>query len=481
MDNKVAFEIEPSTVGRFALGGAVTGASTAAILNLLRLVNDLRNTKEEAKAPSATDANTIVLTLPRRKTAEDCASNSNAPTKVKKVNKPKVSLTTGPKNQLRYNTGEFGAKTAGTGWPTLTVASLAALGSGAAGAALVNKIYEKRREQELENELTAVQQEYMDSLQSGKAAESIAAIFDVPLGKEAGDSGFSLFNTPLAAAALLTVLGTGGTAYVTKRILDEKLRDAQSKGLDLPKVKRIIFNTAGAETPTKEGETECTEEDIDCIKAAFGVMLDRVSPSTTILEVPYVKEAMVKANTSVPKLFKLAGDMDNLMAYMQQSPDLRNLIQRASLEKHPILKHFKWGLKIPGIRGMADKKLYAGLTEALGPKQPVAPPAPAVAGNLRTPLDDDPMFDLKRAFVTPGSVMSSLIGSRMADAGNQEALTEAIIRANEAAKAKTTATPETVTEDIALEAGDPEAEAYLAENKDRILELLKQMASKGKL
>jgi hypothetical protein len=457
MMEKKALEVEPRTVGRFALGGLVTGASTAALLNLLRKVNQMRQERQQALSTPQTDEDTIVLTLP----GKQAEIKTDTPTKVERSTTTKSISVSGPGKQFRrVCDGTFGPKTA-AGWPTLTASTLAGLGSTAVGAHLVNKIYEKRRQQELQAELDAAQEEYMDQLKQGKAADWIESTFAVPMDKDAQSSTFGFLDYPLAAAALLSVLGGGSTAFITKKLLDQKFQEAQSRGLDIPKVRRIVFQT-------QPGAAEKTGsmEDIDCVKAAFGVMLDRVGAETKVLAQPYVKEAMAEVDTSALKLLKLAQDTDILIEYLRQTPTLRNMIQRATMEQHPVLKHFRWGAKIPGVRGALDDKLYAKLRN-MGPQT-------------------DAPTKIARAAMSTGDLIGGMLGGMVG--GNNDAQPDEIANAVVAAQQKAESdkntpepTPEEQAEGVKLEASDPEAAAYLEQNKEKVLAVLKQMAATGKL
>ena len=138
--------------------------------------------------------------------------------------------------------------------------------------------------------------------------------------------------------------------------MDEKLRETRQKGLDIPEVERIVFRTRPED---EEKQASDITELVDCGRAALGIMLDKMSGQTLILDTDYVKEAMDKRDTSKEELYKLAGDMDFLIPFLKKYPDLRQAIQRSAMSRHPLLKHFQWALKNPWIRRYADKRLYA--------------------------------------------------------------------------------------------------------------------------
>lgn len=486
--DKQAFEIDPEIVKRYAIGGALTGGSAAALINLVRMIRQMNEDRKAKQEPSETDENTIVLTLPR-KTAEVKAEKKE-PTRVKKVEVTKVALTSGPKSQTRRCDGTIGIKTA-SNWQTLTAAVLAAMGSAAAGGAVVNRIYDYRRQKQLEDDLEAAKQEYLDALQGqGKMAEALDSFFSYPgMDKDAQEGGrvFGTLSYPIAAAALLTILGTGGTAYLTKKILDEKLRAATEKKLDMPKIKRIVFRSAPEESEEEDEELKVAEAEVDAIRASLGVMLDKVGYETKVLETGYVKEAMAKAGTSTIKLLKMAQDIDALKDYLADNPELRELIQRATMEKHPVLRYFKWGLKLPGVGRIADRKLMERFEDTFQ----AAPTAKETLIGLN-PVHKTPYGHYfgrrgaelaKEGQISTGSILASTIGSTLADNASEERLADALVNAQQRAKKEEAKelSPEEIAQKIELASTDEDAAEYIAQNRERILAILQEMAEADQL
>ena len=122
------------------------------------------------------------------------------------------------------------------------------------------------------------------------------------------------------------------------------------------------------------------------------------------------------------------------------------MLQRVAMQKHPILKHFKWALNIPGISHFADKKLYGH-------------------------------FKPKTAQLT-ANVLASVIGSTAAE--NAAAKRKAKAEADALIDAPKVDPSERVS-DISLVADDPAARAYLKRNKRKIMAILNQMAAEGKI
>ena len=68
--NKTALEIDPSTIARYGAGGALVGAGAASLVNLVHHINMLRADRRRRRQPTDTDENTIVITRPKRASAQ---------------------------------------------------------------------------------------------------------------------------------------------------------------------------------------------------------------------------------------------------------------------------------------------------------------------------------------------------------------------------------------------------------------------------
>jgi hypothetical protein len=462
--DKQALRVEPSTVARYGVGGLLTGGSVAALLNLAHMIRQQREERQKLMAPDKTDEDTIVLTLPPK--AGEVTCKPGDPTRVRRKEGRVVRMTQGPRKQTRRAfDGTFGTKAA-AGWPTLTAGWLAGIAGTAAGATLVNHIYQKRRQQDLQAELDAAQQEYADMLAGGgKTAEWVEGWFALPTDKEAAEGRWmGILNYPVAVMALLTALGSGGTAWLTKRILDEKLRENEQRGMDVPRVKRIVFRTAPQQLPEADAgslseedeDKQATAEDIEAVWGALAVTTDRLDSEPRTLRTPAVKQAMAEVGTTEDELLKLSQDADAIINEFSQAKyqNLRRMLQREYMSTHPVLKHFRWALKIPGVGSLADNKLYDKVRSAFAPKAKVA--GVGLMGDFAT----------------------DILGNKLTGGTEADEIAKAIIRAQQAqAEAK----PKVETGRIRLDAEDPEAEAYLAANKEKVLALLRRMAMNGQL
>lgn len=507
--NKEAIKVDPATVARYALGGLVVGGSGAALLNLIRTIRDMRQEHAQATQTPETSEDTIVLTLPKKASIlEDLGTPAGEPEPKSMLNpheapavltKPlerepvrqnqlgdqrspprpgsrhgavhplkRVAMLQGNLHQARRHDGTYGVKTSQdtTGWPTLTAGVLAALAGGTIGSQLINTIYTKRRERKLEQQLNQARKEYLDMVMSKGGSDTL---FKEAMDKEA-ISGF--INYPLAMGALLTLLGSGGVAYITKKIMDEKLRAATETGLDTPKAKRIVFRTATE--PEEEAEEKKVkkaedEEAAECARAALGVMLDHVSGTTEIMDTPYVKEALEKSAIRPGGTTSATPDIDNLLSILQSSPALRRAIQRATMERHPMLRHFKWSLGVPGIGALADRSLYSKVRSTLAP--PVT--------NLKTAMNKSAVLP----FTNFGrEVITSMVGSEMAAKNQAEEIAKEILKQQALqAQAGKKAPAKVRDESLEVAAADPKAKAYLEKNKVKVMKVIQKMIDEGKL
>jgi len=421
------------------------------------MIRDMRQQQIAAETPDETDENTIVLTLPR-KAAEVV---TDKPTTVT-TTKPAVttSSSTGPGRQYRRPAGTFGNKTA-TAWPTLTVGVLAGLAGTAAGAHIVNRVYQRHRERQLEMDLEGARQEYLDALGGSKQADALDQLLGLDGLEKEGVNITNVLNVPLAASAIMTILGAGGAGYITKRILDEKFRESKDRGLDMPRVERIIFRSEpkpqlaegvpiSSDEQEEEEEKEASAEDITMIKAAVCVMMDSLDTEPRILNTPYVKDACAKAGLDKESLLKSAQDINTLLEYLRGNNELQTLLTRASMEQHPALKHFRWATKLPFIGDMANKRTMSKIEGAFAPK---------VAGAF--PL------------------LTSILGSSIAESAGRDDTAERVVAIQQAQARK--AKPEDEAKKIDVSAEDPGAQEYVDENRARIVALLEQLVRQGKL
>lgn len=448
-------KIDPMTVARYGLGGAMVGGSLASVISLAHAINLAKRQRKELNPPDETDENTIVLTLPGGKQAEVKAENG-MPVAVRS----KASAATSTKRvpAKSYRAGFYpNQKMKKANWQTLTASVLAATGGSMLGYHVINKAYQNSLSRKLKAQEEAARMELLDAMSNPGAKTASAWLesnFVVPTEKTAQfreKSHFSYLDAPMAVAALMTLLGTGGTAYITKKILDQKLQE-QEKEFKPPKVQRIVFKSAAG--PLEPGEEQASAEDLDCVKCALAVIMDNISGDCRLFSDPEILAAVKQAGTSPAQIYKWANtELNPLVVALQSSPQLRRMIQERAMAQHPILKHLTPALKVPGLSHIADKLTY---------------------DKVRSATDDT--FGVQRKLA--GFVMPSFVGSVLAEKLMAPPEAKKAPPPDEEVKAEQL---QEMLNNIQLSAKDPNAAAYLEANQDKIRAVLGQLAASGKL
>ena len=439
-------DVNMSTVARFGAGGALGGAALASAVNLVHMLKDLNERRMRAAEPSETNEDTIVLTIPRHKQACACGR--------KPCVCPATHVTrSGPRTamkpamagrQVKHHDGQFGHSVRDhekqANWQTLAASMLALGGAGTLGYMVADKVYNRKREKEKERELQQSRQEYMDLLTRNAT-------------KTAAETG-TQFNTPdylLGSAALAMLLGSGATAWLTKRVLDEYAQDHAKPRAPRPEIKRIVFKSAAE---MDDGAVD--KEAADTAQALVGVFMDIMSGEPAILGDPGCAEQLKLAGTDADTLYKLASgsqdDYRNLMTTMESNPELRRTIQRLSMEKHPVLRHFEWAVGLPGVSNVADNRLYAATDKAFNPDRMAKAAAALPIGGLVGTLTGSAM------------VGNALENTRVEQ--KLEELIEAMRNDSEDKKRREQEGGPGRSVDVA--AADPRAAEFLGRNQDRI-------------
>lgn len=268
-------------------------------------------------------------------------------------------------------------------WQTMAAALLAAGAGGAIGYNLSDKVMQAARVRRLRKDLTKARTEYIKTLGPDEAEAS--AVKDAQHHAHT----FNKIDYPLGLTALLTLLGAGGTAWLTKRILDEKFRqpDLYDKVREGVGARKIVFRTPGAKsqgelahmdvgpeaaTPEDKAEAEAAAKSAEF--AALGVMMDIVEGAPRLASDPDVVASLEKCGHDAAWLYKSADvgdDYYTLLATLGANPELRKTIQRAAWTKaHPVIGEWtKFLAGVPGISGLADDRLYSELRKNLEPDQ----------------------------------------------------------------------------------------------------------------
>lgn len=507
------FGVNLSTAGRFGGAGILGGSSAAAALVLVKLLKDLSDERKALTEVPEEEKNTIMLTLPKRAQAveplEHELAAAVAPTKPRKTpnsdrsedNKrtnqsvkvradhPRqgTKAMTTPK-QIRSTDGKYNVKTAN--WQTLATSLLALGAGGSLGYNLVNKVYDIKRQRELEGKLTSAKQEYLDMLGSTSkmGAVKAAGLFG---GTRKGDPSFSWMDYPGGLAAVALLLGGGSTAWLTKKLLDEYNKDPENKfkPTPAPHIDRIVFRSADADDAQAElpsmriasGEKDASAQDV--MEASLGIYLDLMSGKADILGDVKCGAELIAAGTDPEGMYKMASeDYDRLVMYLKENPGLRSTVKRLAMEKHPILKYFKWTTDLPLIKAYGDSKLYGKLDRNFGPTSDVW-------GSIRKGETPE-MMESKNGSVKAGSI-PGLLGGTIAGTGGSIAAQMAFDKSRrreplEAAPAALTpeeqkAKVEQIVQNIQLGAKDPKALAYVQQNGEKIRNILLILAQEGKI
>lgn len=496
--NKVALTVDPNVVSRHALGGLMVGGSTAALVNLLHAVNQARNERKAKMQSLQTDENTIVLTLPP-KSAE--ITGKAVQPKVEAMKAGDYTVQRDKSQSRESGNGRYGPRLVmgeksaePTGWPTLTASGLAALGGGSVGAAIINKLYEVQRERRLKAELEAAQNEYMDLL-GGKKVKGASIVEDMfwddDGDEKQADSAFGMLNYPMAAIALMTILGSGATGYLTKQVLDQKLKDTQDQGKDIPKVKRIVFQTAPAQDPQKLASAE----DGEAVLGSLMLMMDKVGGTERFVGDPEVKAAADKAGITKQALLDQTQNINQAWGMLLGQPELRKALYRVGVDytskgpgrffkqvalstpmgmRHADQKAMGW-LQQLRQRGLSSKAHYGTLLSEEG-RRPIHPMTNINAPMPKLAQDLSPLVTAGAGFLGTG-VAKELLADKM----TPEQLAQLIVSAQDDVKHQRLLKDTKVPDTIQIHAKDPNAAQFLGHNAAKIQAITRRLAAEGQV
>jgi hypothetical protein len=522
-DNEHLFNVDPNVAARYGIGGLAGGAALAAALNFVRRVRDINEDRKRKRMPDETDEGTIVLSLPKRAgdlsegSVGDMSGGTNRDVTLKnrkiKVRKdsPILKDLEPLGAQLRHYDGRFGNTTqpnrgpgdgAGGGtktasWQSLAVAMLAAGGAGALGYSLVDKLYEMQRRKELQGELDTAKTEYGDLLLKRQKTAEFEVMFDIfPHEKSAGKypDTFHTMDVPMGMAALLFLLGAGGTSYMTKKVLDDSMapdNPEQSNRDRRLQVKRIVFRAANEQDQeaNKLAAAPMSEDDVDSLfKAALAIYLDIGSGKPTVLGSEKVATYLKAKGVTAGEIYKEAGDSyNNLMIRLQQDEELRKLLRDAAAESHPLLKWVPGGIRdfISPIRNRIDAGVTQGFQEGFGPGAHENRKQLKEVGNVLAQLKAQRSID-KYAGIGDSFLGNVFAGGALDVVNNvQEAKNLRERRRLEAQGEPDTDSREaeinSVLDDLQITAEDPQALKYIQDNRETIYNLLVDMANRGQL
>jgi hypothetical protein len=288
-----------------AVGGSI--AATLALIRQLAEANRQRKEKERRES-DAISPNTIVLRVRKNKDgygggekyAEAVCQGKTVkvePTTSSREIRPTASVhTREPNGRFTEDIGK--EKSAGFLTDSVSGAGdiLAAGGGAVLGYALVSKLAQRLEQKRLEKQIAAAQTEYVNLLdgKQEKSAEtktfsrlflfddSTIPAIEVSLHKQAGvpTDIYDVFaNTPRVAQGMTSgmiaawILGAGASAYVAKRLLENKFDKEEEEEPEKPT--RIIFK-AGEDSSGKLTEFEISP---DKLLATVGIMRECIADS----------------------------------------------------------------------------------------------------------------------------------------------------------------------------------------------------------
>ena len=497
------------------LSGILGGAGVSAAANLLRQFRELRKPNKEE-----TDDETIVLTLPPKAAGAGYDSMAEA-----KPGETKITANGGTqsRNDGKYGKGlgvpkkEKDAVKCADGNPgpntvgTVVANALGLTAGGLLSYDLVSRLFDAMNERRLKRKLQAAQESYVNAMTgASKRAEAILRVTNpvehvlckAPLEKTAGvlgslsdllpDAATNALRYPTAAYILALLAGTGATSYVTKKVMDREFPEEKLKK-DINRPTRIVFRTVGGKPELAEGEEgqekAASAETCAALTALLPIYMDVVEgqPSRTLAE-PYRKIAEANG-TDAAGLMKLA-QADLSQAYMAVLKDPKAL--------WAILKGTNFGLNFSKLnaakalrtarpdtyRRAVDAAIDA--TFAGGPNDGLVRKGwnaiqRAGAKTVAALGGRDWLVDKALAPKTAEEEDDSILGSNYLasvirpDRG-EEATTDAPDPESVLAKAKAALK---ARRKVTVEAGDPNAAAFVGKNKAVIKKLLARLNAQG--
>lgn len=271
--------------------GLVVGAGVAATLALVRQVLEAKRQRDKKKKRESNEISPDTVVLRVRKQAEAQKPQNSLKIEGPESREVRPASTVGPRETNGRFTSVFGKEKeagfvsdVGAGAGSI----LAALGGTVIGYAAVTKIAQKLEQQRLKRQIAAAQTEYINLLDGNtKTAEAFSTLFlfgddtvnqvQDELYKQAGiptDLYNAFSNTPRTvkgvSAGMLAawILGAGASAYVAKRILENKFDKEDEE--EPEKQTRILFKAGSS-------EFEISPEHM---LATIGILRDCIADST---------------------------------------------------------------------------------------------------------------------------------------------------------------------------------------------------------
>ena len=346
-------------VTRYGLGGFASAVPATIAFKLMHEINADRQRRKMLQAPTDTEENTIVLRIPQK--VAEIVGIPSAPSKTG----PKSSAT----KQTRKGIGMAGHYPGGTTMkvgvqivkeadPNTWAMRTLGLGLGAgAGYALVNKLYRMHAMRKLKDEEEQARQDMMNSL-TPKTAFTLPDWAHPDYTKMTQPTSNHLADKIFGPLVLTGVLSTAGAAYLTKRILDAKTKENQGAGLEVPKVRRIVFQSVPAKQApvVAPDEKMASGEDALFIKVSIDCYKDLLGGSSRLLSDAGLRKMLKDAGCDLDTLEKTAGHYEFL-----------------DKVAHPVVQRIQEAME-------RSPELIQKLAQGLTAPQPVAPSNPSSTG-----------------------------------------------------------------------------------------------------
>jgi len=494
-------ELLNTPVAKGLYGGAGLGALMALLKN-----NALDKKVSDIYADEKTDKDTMVLRIPRRTGDKRAAAStpkrdgSGTSTKELKKTSYRAAFKPGPAPRSVVKDHELAdprnVKKADVEKSALprqfqeALHVLAVLGAGGVGYKAVTALHDKIVDKRLKADEEAARRAFMSSLMPKRASDEME--------KEALSAGGTM--------ALLMLLLGGGSAYVTRDILNARRDRLAGKSYDPPPpINRIVFKSEDADE-----DDEGTELTQDQFKAAFVIKLAEVSgvgaDIITDDMLQYCPEFQKVAQaTDQPGgrqqfydwIKGTAGHIANAM------PGLTNSLIMAGVKRWPqLLKMIptpKKGIdprtwvspytrymaaRNTGGQGFADRRIKSMLEGPEGDKyrsMAVGKGLDLVGRGVRN-FGTNTMTGLKGLFMDPkeaafpglsASIAGSYLATKLDDNDDDAAAEQALVLPRK--RARDTREIKRLIAGLEIEGKGPDAEAYVEENRARIKAAIRRL------
>lgn len=449
-----------------AAKGVYAGAGIASLFSILRSLALDKERKKIYKDPSESGKGTIMLHLPA-KMAKVVEKLEKPPSDKSRSKTCLVSAQVrGPRQRGRRKQTKFEhAMTIGSNKEKRAglfqtrpyreaIDVLKFFAGGAAGYAAVKHVYNKAAQRQLARDEEAARNEFLDMI--GERGADKYASSDAGMSKEAMGI--------MSYIALLSLLGTGGSAYAAKHILDNSAREDDDAGYRPPRINRIVIKSR-----KPDEEDQLVDE-----KTAQLAVIDKIAELTDSYEAIITEDVVKTAAADGFQDFDAIRNTlrDSAHQLVQRSPDTANKLITNAVRERPSLARLGFLDRLPPRMKAMAMKLFE---KALGVpyvgdamrRRAVNSGVDQFAGGFKTLSGGG----TKQAFSIPTSIFTSFLGSTAASRPRHAPQDEE--RPEDADEAEARA------DRIILEGADPEAGNYLSANQQRLRQTLQLLIEDG--